>query len=70
MKRCNSCDQPIPPARLEALPSAEYCVECADNHTPIKRGLMDYSHKTAGEVMFIDGRHNWNRADAVYRRKR
>ena len=28
--RCIDCDRPIPQARLEALPTAETCVECAN----------------------------------------
>jgi len=27
--RCEVCDQPIPPARLEALPAAAACLPCA-----------------------------------------
>ena len=27
--RCEECDQPIPEARLKALPYARFCVDCA-----------------------------------------
>jgi RNA polymerase-binding transcription factor DksA len=27
--RCESCQKPIPPERLEAVPYARYCVDCA-----------------------------------------
>jgi RNA polymerase-binding transcription factor len=26
---CESCGQPIPPARLEAMPAARFCIDCA-----------------------------------------
>jgi len=28
-RNCEYCDKPIPSVRLEALPDAEYCVQCA-----------------------------------------
>ena len=31
-KRCSLCGAPIPAARLEALPGASTCVECARKH--------------------------------------
>lgn len=31
---CRRCRQPIPPERLEAVPSTEYCVACVDKHGP------------------------------------
>ena len=27
---CERCHQPIDPSRLEAVPAAEYCLDCAD----------------------------------------
>lgn len=27
--QCESCGKPIPPARLEAMPTARYCIDCA-----------------------------------------
>ena len=29
---CESCNEPIPKARLTALPYARYCMPCAENH--------------------------------------
>jgi DnaK suppressor protein len=29
---CESCGNPIAPARLEALPAARYCIDCASKH--------------------------------------
>ena len=26
---CESCGKPIPPARLEAMPTARFCIDCA-----------------------------------------
>ena len=31
--RCTSCQKPIPRARLQALPAAEQCVECASRRS-------------------------------------
>jgi hypothetical protein len=31
-KRCALCDEPIPEARLEALPGVTTCVACAKKH--------------------------------------
>lgn len=31
-KRCAWCNQPIPAARLDALPGVTTCVECARKH--------------------------------------
>ena len=31
---CESCGQPIDPARLEALPQASLCVSCKAYHKP------------------------------------
>ena len=30
--RCETCDQPIPVERLEALPHARFCVPCQQKH--------------------------------------
>lgn len=53
---CASCDKPIPPERLEALPNATRCVPCVvkDGDVPHKVGRMSYSHKTAGEIEIMD----------------
>jgi DnaK suppressor protein len=29
---CESCGNPIAPARLEAIPAARYCIDCASKH--------------------------------------
>src|SRR4051812_44058906 len=30
--KCESCGNPIAEARLEAMPSARYCIDCASKH--------------------------------------
>lgn len=45
---CESCEEPLPPRRLEALPYAEYCVPCQSEKDgprgPIKRKhLTDFA---------------------------
>ena len=47
---CLDCENQIPPARLEAMPDADYCVNCADKHAAPVVARMIYSHKTAGEL--------------------
>lgn len=35
-KNCQTCDNPIPLARLEALPNTNHCTKCVDKHGPTK----------------------------------
>ncbi len=35
---CDSCGQPIEPARLEALPRASLCLKCKSSQSPNARG--------------------------------
>jgi len=35
---CDSCGQPIDPARLEALPQASLCLRCKENQTKNAKG--------------------------------
>ena len=53
---CNVCNKPIPPERLEAMPSATKCVPCLvkEGDVPTKVGHMVYNHKTAGEIEILD----------------
>lgn len=30
----DACGEPIPEGRRKALPGVQYCVDCADRHTP------------------------------------
>ena len=40
MRRCEKCKQPIPAARLKAMPSTRLCVECktGDDELPLDSG--------------------------------
>ena len=67
---CHDCGKPIAPARLEAMPGTEYCVNCADKHTEPVVGRMIYNHKTAGEVVFARGKENVRRLNREYARAR
>ena len=70
LMHCIDCNTEIPAARLEALPGVQHCLECSDNHTPIVKGYMIYSHKTAGEVIMATGAENIRRLKAEYERAR
>ena len=49
MKKCKTCDNEIPQARIEALPNTDTCVEHSEE-TPYV-GYNVYYHKTAPEVI-------------------
>jgi len=53
MRKCEECGIEIPKERLEALPDTTTCVK----HSNVKGkvGFMVYGHKTAPEVMFVEG---------------
>lgn len=54
--KCDECGTEIPVERLEAVPDTRYCVKCADKHGPKpKVGFMVFGHKTAPELVMIDG---------------
>jgi DnaK suppressor protein len=44
--RCDVCGQPIPPARLRALPEAVMCVACAEPHSA--RASMAAARRRSG----------------------
>jgi len=67
---CNDCGIAISPARLEALPDTEYCVNCADKHAAPVVARMIYNHKTAGEVFIAKGKENVRRLNREYARAR
>ena len=67
---CLDCGNKIPPARLQAVPDAEYCVKCADKHAAPIVARMIYSHKTAGEVFIARGKENVRRLNNEYARAR
>lgn len=48
---CETCNKPIPYERLEALPKTTTCVEHSREAGYV--GVMNYAHKTAGEVAMV-----------------
>ena len=67
---CFDCGDTISPARLQAVPETEYCVNCVDKHTEPVVARMVYSHKTAGEVFVAKGKENVRRLNREYARAR
>lgn len=52
MRRCKTCDEEIPQARLECIPDTETCVK----HSTVKGylGVLEFGHKTGGYVVKVD----------------
>jgi hypothetical protein len=67
---CNDCGMAISPARLEARPHTEHCINCADRHAPPVMARMIYNHKTAGEVFIAEGKENVRLLNREYTRAR
>lgn len=70
MRDCADCGNPISPSRLEFNPMAEFCVSCADRHSPPVRARIIYSHKCDGELFVAHGSENIRRLDREYARAR
>jgi hypothetical protein len=68
--KCFDCENVIPEARIQAIPDTEYCVDCVDKYTEPIVGRMIYNHKTAGEVVFAQGKENIRRLNREYSRSR
>lgn len=49
--KCYICNHKIPKLRLEVLPDTLTCAKCSDAKP--KRGLMDFSHKTAPSLVML-----------------
>lgn len=47
---CEICQQPIPTARLQAVPETTRCVKCQSSQDTRVKGRVVYDHKTAGAV--------------------
>lgn len=47
---CEGCRQPIPEARLQAVPEATHCVRCQAQKDVRVKARVVYDHKTAGEI--------------------
>jgi len=69
-RTCDCCDTVIPSARLEALPDTTTCVRCSQATTFV--GFMDWSHKTAPELVMVDSAdsENLRRARRISERAR
>ena len=67
---CDTCGQQIPAARLEALPNTTTCIKCSRVVTFV--GFMDWAHKTAPELVMVNGddTENLRRARRVSERAR
>lgn len=63
---CSFCGQLMPVERLEV--GLTKCKNCTDQTVPL--ALMNYSHKTCGEVIIINGAENQRQAINAYNRKR
>jgi len=50
MPNCKNCQQPIPTARLEAVPGTVHCVQCQARQDVRVKGRVVYDHKTAGAL--------------------
>ena len=68
--KCSHCNAQITPARLEILPDTKTCALCSTEQRRV--GFLVYGHKTAGEVVIIDGgnREAVRQAERAYRRAR
>jgi hypothetical protein len=69
-RTCDTCNAVIPSARLEALPHTTTCVKCSRSTTFV--GFMDWSHKTAPELVMVDSAdsENLRRARRISERSR
>tara|TARA_R100000734_G_C3296779_1_gene87857 strand:+ start:572 stop:790 length:219 start_codon:yes stop_codon:yes gene_type:complete len=69
-KYCADCGRKISDLRATLVPESPYCIVCADDHISEKVGFMDYSHKTAPELVIVSGSENIRRAKRVNERSR
>ena len=69
-RTCDTCNAVIPPARIEALPNTTTCVACSRVTTFV--GFMDWSHKTAPELVIVNSSdsENLRRARRINERSR
>ena len=56
-KLCRACGEIIDPERVECMPDTDLCISCADSTGPVLKAYMVFSHKTAPELMIVDGRN-------------
>jgi RNA polymerase-binding transcription factor DksA len=66
---CEVCGNRILPERREALPETRTCCSCSTVRK--RQGVMNYSHKTAGEIVFLSDDPEQRRIqERAYRRAR
>ena len=77
MVECSNpnCNQVIPTPRVELWleihgKTPDYCIVCADSYTPKTQAFLDYSHKTAPELVIARGSENIRRATRIHNRER
>ena len=45
LRRCESCDEPIPEARRQALPGVRLCVACQEAHDRDEAAFSGYNRR-------------------------
>ena len=67
---CSICHQTINPIRIEIIPDTHTCVNCSTTEKVV--GFMDWSHKTAPELIILNpqNKEDIRRADRINRRSR
>jgi len=67
---CKKCNNTIPEERLECLPHTTTCVNCSTEQKNV--AFMDFYHKTAPELVIVNGnnKEDIRRAERVYKRSR
>lgn len=69
-RMCRVCGVQIPPERIEIIPNTQTCTKHS-NATAVV-GFMDYSHKTAPQLVMVSANdtEGMRRATNVFKRKR
>lgn len=67
---CQDCREPIPQARIDAVPDTKYCVKCVDKHIPQTLCRIIYSHKADCDLFIAKGKEQCRLLENEYRRKR
>jgi hypothetical protein len=70
IRDCKVCGVRIHPERIEIIPNTQTCTK--HSSATARVGFMDYSHKTAPQLVMVnsDDKEGMRRAINVYRRKR
>lgn len=70
IRECSICHQTIPSIRIEILPNTQTCAECSTTEKVV--GFMDWSHKTAPELVILnpENKESIRRAERINKRSR